>query len=108
MAISPDSKRVTATVDAKTFERIQFWADSKNISINQFLNDAIDLAINYENKNYPMTTLEQARLAQLVDGMASLSSNVKSLEKVVTSGFESLLGLTRGDNYLLEHDDGIL
>ncbi len=101
-----DSKRVTATVDAKTYERLQFWADQKDISINQFLNDAIDLAIDYENKRFPMSTLEMARMDQMIDCMNSLTSNVNSLEKVITSGFESLLGLTRGDNYLLDYDEG--
>lgn len=108
MAQAPDTKRVTATVTADTFERLQYWADRKGISINQYLNEAIDQAIAYENKNYPLPTLEQARLNQLIDQMAILSSNVNSLEKVVVSGLDSLLGLTRGDNYLLEHEDGEL
>ena len=45
---------------------------------------------------------------QLVDVVTNLSSNIKSLEDVTVSGFDSLLGLTRGDNYLLEHEDGEL
>lgn len=108
MAQASDTKRVTATVTSDTFERLQYWADRKGISINQYLNEAIDQAIAYENKNYPLPTLEQARLNQLIDQMAILSSNVNSLEKVVVSGLDSLLGLTRGDNYLLEHEDGEL
>lgn len=101
-----ETKRVTATVTMDTFMRLQYWADKKGISINQYLNDAIDMAIAYENKDYPLPTLEQARLNQLIDGMAVLSSNVKSIEGVVVSGFDSLLNLTRGDNFLLEHEDG--
>ena len=52
-----------------------------------------------------LSTMEQARLNQLVDVVALLSSNVKNLESVVVSGFDSLVGLTRGDNYLL--DEGL-
>lgn len=106
MAQAPDTKRVTATITNDTFNRLQYWADRKGISINQYLNEAIDQAIAYENQNYPLPTLEQARLNQLIDQMTILSSNVNSLEKVVVSGLDSLLGLTRGDNYLLEHEDG--
>lgn len=106
MAQAPDTKRVTATVTADTFERLQYWADRKGISINQYLNEALDRAIAYENQDYDLPTLEQARLNQLIDHMAVLSSNVNSLEKVIVSGFDSLLGLTRGDNYLLDHEDG--
>jgi len=50
--------------------------------------------------------MEQARLNQLIDVVHILASNQKSLEQVVTEGFDSLLGLVRGDNYLLENDDG--
>ncbi len=31
---------------------------------------------------------------------------LQSLESVVIHGFDSLLKLTKGDNYLLEHQDG--
>lgn len=108
MAQAPDTKRVTATVSSDMFERLQYWADRKGISINQYLNEALERAIAYENQDYDLPTLEQARLNQLIDQMAVLSSNIGSLERVVTSGFDSLLGLTRGDNYLLEHEDGEL
>ena len=106
MARAENAKRVTATVNDTTFQQLQYWADKKGISINQYLNEAIDKAIAYENKDYPLPTLEQARLAQLIDRIASLESNVHSLEAIVTTGFDSLLGLTKGDNYLLEHEDG--
>lgn len=101
-----ETKRVTATITSDMFERLQYWADKKHISINQYLNEALEKAIAYENQDYPLPTLEQARLNQLIDGMAVMSHNMKSLESVVTSGFDSLLGLTRGDNYLLDHEDG--
>lgn len=103
---SLDTKRVTATITSEMFERLQYWSDKKGISINQYLNEALEKAIAYENQDYPLPTLEQARLNQLIDAMAVLSQNVKSMEAVVTSGFDSLLGLTRGDNYLLDHEDG--
>ncbi len=108
MAVKEQTHRVTATITEDTFQKLQYWADKKHISINQYLNEAIDSAIAYENQDYPLPTLEQARLNQLLDQMAVLSSNVKSMESVIVSGFDSLIGLTRGDNYLLEHEDGDL
>lgn len=103
-----NAQRVTVTLDKDMFQRLQYWADKKGLSINQYLYEAIESKIAYENKDYPLPTLEQARLNQLIDAMAVLSSNVKSLESVVTSGFDSLLVLTKGDNYLLSHQDGEL
>lgn len=103
------AKRVTATLESDTYERLVYWSEKKGISINQFMADAIVRAIAWENQDYPLPTLEQARLNQLIDQIAALSSNVKSMEGVIVSGLDSLLGLTRGDNYLLDHqEDGEL
>lgn len=106
MARSEETKRVTVTVTEETYQRMVYWANKNGISINQFLNDALDLKIAFENRDYPLPTLEQARLNQLIDGFAAMSSNFSSLQDVVIAGFDSLLKLTKGDNYLLEHEDG--
>lgn len=109
MASAPKAKtvyRFTATVSDKLYEHVTYWADKKGISINELLRDAIELYIAHENKDYDLPTLEIQRLNQLIDAIGVLSSNVNSLEKVTTSGFNSLIDLTRGDNYLLDKDDG--
>lgn len=108
MGRDASSKRVSVTLSDEQYERLAYWAGKHNLSVNQYLVDAIEKAIRWENQDYPLPTLEQARLNQLIDHIAVLSSNVKSMESVVQSGFDSLLGLTRGDNYLLEHEDGEL
>lgn len=100
--------RVTATISDETFQILQYWAKRNECSINEFLGESIDLMIRYQNKDFDLPTLEIARLNQLIDVITVLSKNVQSLEHITTSGFDSLLGLTRGDNYLLESEDGEL
>lgn len=102
------TKRVSVTLTEEEFEILKFWADKKGISINDYLRDAIELAYRRENKDYDLAPLEVQRLNQLIDVITVLSSNIQSLESVTTSGFNSLLGLTRGDNYLLEDEGGEL
>lgn len=100
-------KRVTVPLDPDTYMRLLYWADKRNMSINEYVGEAIQRAIAWENQDYPLPTLEQARLNQLIDVVAQLVSSHSSLESVVISGFDSLLGMTRGDNYLLnENEDG--
>ena len=106
MSLSEPTHRVTTTLTESDFKQLEFWAKKHGISINDYIKDAIALMIRWENKDYDLPTLEIQRLNQLVDAMAVMSANVHSLEQVITSGFDSLLGLTRGDNYLLEHEDG--
>ena len=100
--------RVTVTLTEEKFKQLQYWADRNGVSINEYLGESIDRSIRYENGDYDLPTLEINRLNQLVDTITALSSNVHSLEDVVTAGFDSLLNLTRGDNYLLETEDGEL
>lgn len=89
-----------------TDQRASYWADKANISVNEYISEAVEEKIRRENGDYDLPTLEQARLNQLIDQMASLSTNVANLETVTTNGFDSLIGLTRGDNYLLDEEDG--
>ena len=100
--------RFTASVDDETYQNVNYWAKKKNISVNELLRDAIFLYIAHQNKDYDIPTLEIQRLNQLIDSITILSSNISSLEKVTVSGFDSLITLTRGDNYLLEEEDGEL
>lgn len=89
--------------------RAEYWAKKHNLSANDYAAEAIEAAIRRENQDYDLPTLEQQRLNQLIDEVKSLSSNQRNLESIIVSGFDSLLGMTRGDNYLLnEEEDGEL
>ena len=100
--------RMTLRLSNDDYERLQYWAARRQMSANEYMEEALQQAIAYENRDYDLPTAEIARLNQLVDVVTNLSSNIKSLEDVTVSGFDSLLGLTRGDNYLLEQEDGEL
>ncbi|MEU0942372.1 hypothetical protein ABZ379_06180 [Streptomyces canus] len=93
--------------DAK--QRAEYWADKRGFSsVNEYVAEAVVEKIRRENLDYDLPTLEIARLNELVDQVAALAKNSANLERVVTTGFDSLIGLTRGDNYLLDDEDGEL
>ena len=98
--------RLTLRLTEKDYDRLAYWANRSKMSINEFVPVILDRWVDIENGNYQLPTLEAARLNQLIDVVLGLSSNVGSLETVVINGFDSLLQLTKGDNYLLEHEDG--
>ena len=80
-------------------------------SANEFMRAAVGNYIAFLNGNYKLPDLEQQRLNQLIEGFHGLSSTIGSLESVLISGFESLMHVTRGSNYLLDqsmHEDGEL
>lgn len=90
-------------------QRVEYWAQKRGYSsANEYMADAVDEKIRRENLDYDLPTLEIARLNQVVDELKALSTNQANLERVITAGFDSLLSLTRGDNYLLDAEDGEL
>lgn len=97
--------RITAVVDDEDYERIKYWADKKDMSVNEFVRYSVDLAIKRENKDYDLPSLEAARLNQLIEAMSVLSLNVSNLEHIVTDGFNTFVTMARGENYLLDDGD---
>jgi hypothetical protein len=106
---SADKKvRITATVDFDTQMAMTAWSDRLGISTNDFLRDALVYYIKYCNKDFDIPDLLTQRTNQIIDGMNVLSSDVQSAIKIIVAGFDSITALARGDNYLLEPDDGEL
>ncbi|MGW0895753.1 hypothetical protein ACWD0G_01965 [Streptomyces goshikiensis] len=96
-------------LDVDDKQRAEYWADKRGFSsVNEYVAEAVVEKIRRENLDYDLPTLEIARLNELVDQIAALAKNSANLERVVTMGFDSLIGLTRGDNYLLDEEDGEL
>lgn len=95
-------KRVTAVIDEDEYQRVAYWAQSRDMSVNEYIRYALDLTIRRENKDYDLPTLEVARLNQLVENIQVLSLNVGSLERTLIAGLDSLLRMTRGENYLTD------
>ena len=105
MAVAKGNERISVTVDAKTKARVDYWADQKDITVNQFVKDAIYLAIDFENNNFPMTTITESRIAELIDAVNGLSANQATLEETIKSFINMMIQMTKGDNYLLDDYD---
>lgn len=97
-------RRLTVRLSDNEFDRLSYWAGKANLSINEFILLMLDRWVDIENGNYQLPTLEAARLNQLIDVVIGLSNNIQTLETISINGFDSLLKLTKGDNYLLEAD----
>ncbi|WP_405824109.1 hypothetical protein OG705_28885 [Streptomyces sp. NBC_00838] len=96
-------------LDPDDKQRAVYWAGRRGFSsVNEYVAEAVVEKIRRENLDYDLPTLEIARLNQLVDQVAALARNSANLERVVTTGLDSLIGLTRGDNYLLDVENGEL
>ena len=107
-APKPERVRKWLRLHPDTVQRVQYWSSKNDLTEQEFLELAVEEKIARMNGDYDLPTLEIQRLNQLLDEMKSLSTNIANLERVSTTGFDSLLGLTRGDSYLLDDENGEL
>lgn len=101
-------ERVAIRLHPDTKERVNYWAEKHGVSANEYMAEAVEAAIRRENGDYDLPTLETQRLNQLIDQQAALETSVNNLQTIAVNGFDSLMGLTRGDSYLLDEEDGEL
>lgn len=91
-------------VDEDQFDMIKHWAEKRDMSIGEYVLDAVRFRIAYDNHDYDLPDLEMQRLAQLIEGQMNLVTRIDNLEDVIVSTMRSLLALTRGDNYLADDE----
>lgn len=99
-----DMKRVQVRVSDNTYERIKYWSESKDMSINEYLLDAIDRQIRFDNKDFDYQDIFIDKMNEIIDTIEMLKQTDDNLANIVVSGFNSLLSLTRGDNNYLRDD----
>lgn len=101
--------RVGIRLDTDDKERADYWARRRGYpSTNEYMAEAVAEKIRRENQDYDLPTLEIARVNELADRVQSLTTEVANVGRIVTSMADTLIGLTRGDNYLLDDEDGHL
>lgn len=90
------------------FNFLVYWADRFGLDQAELLIQAMYHYVKWRNQDYDLPTAEMQRLNQLVDSIENLATRQEHLEKTVHSGFDAMLGIIRGDNYLVEDEDGSL
>ena len=108
MAEPKNTVRISLRIDEDTHERLKYWSARKQVSLNTYLMDAIDLMIAYENGDYNIPTAFMQRMNQLTGVVTALDKSVENLANVTINGFDAIAGLARGDNYLVKEEDGEL
>lgn len=108
MAEPKNTVRISLRLDEDTHERLKYWSARKQVSLNTYVMDAIDLMIAYENGDYDVPTAFMQRINQLTGTVVALQSSVDNLTDVTVNGFDAIAGLARGDNYLVKAEDGEL
>lgn len=89
-------------------QRLTHYAEKWGMSKTELLLDGVDHYIKWVNSDYDLPTAETARLNQLIDAVDRLSVNAQNTEKTMVSGFNTILGLSKGENMFSEPEEGEL
>lgn len=90
------------------FNALVYWSERFGMDRTEFLVTAMYHYIKWRNQDFDLPTAEVQRLNQLVDALRSLTASHEHLEQSVVNGFDAMLGIIRGDNYLVEKENGEL
>lgn len=90
------------------YQHLIYWSKEYNMDRTELLIEAMHHYIKWRNQDYDLPTAEIQRLNQMIDAVQNLTKNQESLERTVINGFDAMLGIIRGDNYLVEPEDGSL
>ena len=99
-------KRITATIPESYYHDLYWHANREGVSVNTILADAVQYYLEFKNGITTENEIFIDKMNQIIDRCLSLESTVGNMERNVISSLDSLVSLTRGDNYLLEGDNG--
>lgn len=107
-ARSQKTERHSMRLYPEDYDTLTYWSERYAMDKTEFLVTAMYHYVKHRNGDYDLPVAEIQRLNQLVDVVGSLVSSQEALQKTVVSGLDSLIGISRGDNYLVEDESGEL
>ena len=92
--------RLHLRLDERTYKRLEYWATLKQVTITKYVQDAIDLAIDYENGNFHIDNVLDGRMAQMTDAFNAQSSSFNNMSDAMFTFMKMMTDMMRGENYL--------
>lgn len=102
------NKRLSMRWYEDDYNKLVYWSEKFDMDMTEFLVTAMHHYIKWKNGDYDLPTAEMQRLNQMIDAVHNLTVSHEHLEQSVINGFDAMLGIIRGDNYLIEKEDGDL
>ncbi|MGC6586673.1 hypothetical protein ACPV3A_17100 [Paenibacillus sp. Dod16] len=87
---------------------VNYWAEKFDMTYTELLMRGARHYVAWRNQDFDLPTAEMQRLNQLIDAMNNMASSNERLSNTVINGFDAMMGIMRGDNYLLEPENGDL
>lgn len=90
------------------FNYLVYWADRFGMDRTELLIAAMYHYVKWKNQDYEIPAAIVHKVNQGMDILENLVVRQEHLEKSTINGFDAMLGIIRGDNYLVDDEDGEL
>lgn len=107
-AVTSKTDRISMRMYPKDFEVLDHWSKRHGMDRTEFLVTAMYHYIKWCNQDYDLPTAEIQRLNQLTDAVNNLAASQAAMQQTVVQGFDTLIGMSHGPNYLVEDEKGDL
>ena len=97
--------RISPVVSEELYNQICYWAGKRNMSKTEFVKNSVQLAIDIQNDNFTDPTFTLNRISELTEHISVMEDKLDILATTITKGFDALLRVTRGENYLDKDED---
>lgn len=99
-----EKRRLECRFEADLADKIEYFAQKEGLSKTDFLEEAAKYYIAYLMGDFDISSPMVQRLNQMLEVMIGVDSRLSGLEDTTRAGLQSIMQLSRGENYLLTDD----
>ena len=102
---STRNRKMSLRLTEDEYDKLNYYSEKWDMTKTYIILQTFEHYIRWVNSHYDLPTPMVQKVNQLTDAMNKLKVSNDNLIKSNNSGFETLIGFYRGENYLSEIDE---
>ena len=102
---STRNRKMSLRLTEDEYDKLNYYSEKWGMTKTDIMLESFEHYIRWVNSDYDLPTAMVQKVNQLTDAMNKLKVSNDNLIKSNNSGFETLIGFYRGENYLSEIDE---
>ena len=99
------NRKMSLRLTEDEYDKFNYYSEKWDMTKTDIMLESFEHYIRWVNSDYDLPTAMVQKVNQLTDAMNKLKVSNDNLIKSNNSGFETLIGFYRGENYLSEIDE---
>lgn len=102
------NRKMSLRLTEDEYDKLSHYAEKWDMTKTDVILESFEHYVRWVNSDFDIPTAMVQKVNQLTDRMDKLTVSHNNLVKSNNSGFETLIGFYRGENYLSDIDEGEL